>query len=126
MVMDLPTFVEKPWGNELIWALTDQYAAKILTIKAGHQLSLQYHVQKTETIYLESGRLLLQLEDETGIIQEHTLLPGDSKHIQAPKKHRMIAIEDCRVFEVSTPQLQDVVRIQDSYGRVPEEVAKST
>ena len=111
------TYVEKPWGGEIIWAHTDKYAAKVLEIKAGHQLSLQYHVQKTETIYLESGQLVLQLEDDDGVIRDHTLLPGQSMHIQSPKKHRMIAVKDCRVFEVSTPELTDVVRISDSYGR---------
>jgi mannose-6-phosphate isomerase len=109
--------ITKPWGNEVIWSVTNEYAAKILTINARHQLSLQYHEKKVETIYLESGKMLLLLENDSGNIEEHLLSPGDSRHIPALRKHRMVAIETCRVFEVSTPELDDVVRLSDAYGR---------
>jgi quercetin dioxygenase-like cupin family protein len=109
--------VEKPWGKEYIWAITPQYAAKVLEIQEGHQLSLQYHEVKKESIFVETGLLLLILEDEKGILQEHLMSPGDAKLIEPHKKHRMIAKKTCRIFEVSTPELDDVVRIQDAYGR---------
>ncbi len=110
--------VEKPWGHELIWAKTKDYVGKILFIKKGHKLSLQYHRQKEETIFLQTGKMCFVFENETGNLDEIILLPGESHHIATGKKHRMIAIEDCSVFEVSTPQLDDVVRIEDGYGRV--------
>lgn len=110
--------VEKPWGYELIWAHSSRYVGKILSIKADHQLSLQYHVHKVETIYLQSGEMILQYENQDGSMSDHTLKPGDAFHIGNFSKHRMIAIKDCKVFEVSTPELDDVVRIEDSYGRV--------
>jgi mannose-6-phosphate isomerase len=109
--------IDKPWGYELLWARTAQYAAKILHIKHGHRLSLQYHRRKDESIYLSTGSMILLLEDEGGELRELRMGPGDSRHIPAGKKHRMIALEDCDVFEVSTPQLNDVVRLEDQYGR---------
>jgi mannose-6-phosphate isomerase-like protein (cupin superfamily) len=113
----LPAIVTKPWGREIIWALTPDYAAKVLEIKQGHKLSLQYHEIKQESIFVESGQLLLILEDETGILQEMNLKIGDSQLIARGKKHRMVATTDCRIFEVSTPHLQDVIRLEDNYGR---------
>lgn len=113
--------VEKPWGHELIWAKTKDYVGKMLFIKAGHQLSLQYHEQKEETIYLSQGKMKFMYDDSGDFsgksVKEVILLPGDAHHIPVKAVHRMIAVEDCYVFEVSTPQLQDVVRIEDSYGR---------
>lgn len=109
--------VEKPWGHELIWAKTDQYVGKILHVKKGHKLSLQYHRQKEETILLYSGKMTLVFEDDQGVLQEYEMTAGQSHHIPVGKKHRMIAIEDCEIFEVSTPQLDDVVRLEDGYGR---------
>ena len=109
--------VEKPWGYELIWAKTDQYVGKILHIKKGHQLSLQYHREKEETILLQSGKMNFIFENQSGILEEILLLPLEAHHIPVGKKHRMIALEDCDVFEVSTPQLDDVVRLEDGYGR---------
>ena len=109
--------VEKPWGYELIWAKTDQYVGKILHIKAGHKLSLQYHEQKVESIMVNSGKMTFVVEDSTGALQEVLLSAGEAYHIPAGTKHRMIGVEDCDVFEVSTPQLDDVVRLEDSYGR---------
>ena len=110
------TRVEKPWGYELHWAKTDRYVGKILHIKAGHALSLQYHVKKEETIYLHSGKMLFEI-DENGSLQRREMLPGDSVHVVPPTVHRMTAIEDCDVLEVSTPELDDVERIEDRYGR---------
>ena len=111
------TKVEKPWGYELIWAKTGDYVGKILHINKGHKLSLQYHNEKEETIFLSSGKMTLLIDDEDGNLKEVVLNPGDAHHILPKKKHRMIADEDCDVFEVSTPQLDDVVRLEDGYGR---------
>jgi quercetin dioxygenase-like cupin family protein len=111
------TRVEKPWGYELIWARTGQYVGKVLHINRGHKLSLQYHRQKEETIYLQSGKMILVIEDDGQQMREIQLQPGDAHHILTGRKHRMIAVEDCDVFEVSTPQLDDVVRLEDGYGR---------
>ena len=109
--------VEKPWGYELIWSHTDQYAGKLLFIKAGHRLSFQFHEKKDESIYMHSGMMQFQLEDDQGKIEEHRLFAGDAFRIRTGRKHRMIALEDCTVYEVSTPELNDVVRLDDQYGR---------
>jgi len=111
------TRVEKPWGYELHWAKTDRYVGKVLHITAGHALSLQYHNVKDETIYVYSGRMLFEIERE-GVLTKHDLRPGDSVHVTPKTVHRMTAIEDCDVLEVSTPELDDVVRLEDRYGRV--------
>lgn len=110
--------VEKPWGYELIWAKTASYVGKILHINRGHRLSLQYHQKKEETIFLYSGKMTFVFENESGALVEIPLTSGEAHHIPPGKKHRMIALEDCDVFEVSTPQLEDVVRLEDGYGRV--------
>jgi mannose-6-phosphate isomerase-like protein (cupin superfamily) len=109
--------VDKPWGHELIWAKTGDYVGKILHINQGHKLSLQYHKEKEETILLYSGKMILVFENDQGVLEEIPLVKGEAHHIPPGKKHRMIAVEDCDVFEVSTPQLQDVVRLEDGYGR---------
>ena len=111
--------VEKPWGYELIWAKTETYVGKILHIKAGHQLSLQYHQIKEETIFVQSGKMKFIFENENGKLEEVLLSAGEAHHIPRGRKHRMIGVEDCNVFEVSTPHLDDVVRLEDSYGRLP-------
>ncbi len=110
--------VEKPWGYELHWAKTDRYVGKVLHVKAGHALSLQYHNKKDETIYLHSGVLLFEIEVDGELTKRH-MKPGDSVHVAPKTVHRMTAIEDCDVLEVSTPELDDVVRLEDRYGRVP-------
>lgn len=110
--------IGKPWGYELIWAKTSTYVGKVLFIQAGHQLSLQYHQRKEETILVFSGKMNFIFENSTGALEEILLTSGESHHIPPGKKHRMIAIEDCFVFEVSTPEINDVVRIEDAYGRV--------
>lgn len=109
--------VEKPWGYELIWAKTKDYVGKVLHINQGHKLSLQYHREKEETIFLQSGKMNFIFENDAGELIEVLLMPGDAHHIPTGRKHRMIAIEECDVFEVSTPQLGDVVRLEDGYGR---------
>lgn len=113
------TRVEKPWGHELIWAKTDKYVGKVLHIKKGHQLSLQYHRQKEETIYLAKGHMKFMFEEVAGSgkVVEIDMRAGDVHHIPPNRQHRMIAVEDCDIFEVSTPELHDVVRLEDSYGR---------
>jgi mannose-6-phosphate isomerase len=110
--------VEKPWGEEIIFAETDRYAGKILVVKKGEILSLQYHQKKEETLYLYRGRVRLWIE-EGGALQERLMLPGDSRHILPLTRHRMEALEDSEIFEVSSPELGDVVRLEDRYGRVP-------
>ena len=109
--------VDKPWGYELIWARTGDYVGKILFIRKGHKLSLQYHNVKEETILLHAGSMIFTAEENGSLVQKR-LAPGDSHHIPPGMKHRMEAVEDCTVFEVSTPHLEDVVRLEDSYGRI--------
>ena len=110
------TRVDKPWGYELHWAKTDRYVGKILHINAGHALSLQYHVRKEETILLWSGRLQFDIE-QNGSLRRLDVKPGERIHVVPGTVHRMTAIEDCEIFEVSTPELDDVVRLEDRYGR---------
>lgn len=111
--------VDKPWGHELIWAETDDYVGKILHIVEGEQLSLQYHEVKEETLYCQSGRLELEVQEEGEEGLSTVILePGDAFHIRPRMVHRMRALSTCDIFEVSTPHLQDVVRLEDRYGRV--------
>ena len=110
------TRVDKPWGYELHWAKTDRYVGKLIHVNAGHALSLQYHNQKDETIYLASGKLLFEIQID-GNLTAREMLPGESVHITPKTVHRMTAIEDSDIFEVSTPELHDVVRLEDRYGR---------
>ena len=111
------TRVEKPWGYELHWAKTDRYVGKVIHINKGHALSLQYHELKDETIYVLSGKLKFEIE-EGGTLIAREMLPGQAVHVAPPTVHRMTAIEDTDVLEASTPELDDVVRIEDRYGRV--------
>ena len=108
--------VPKPWGYELHWAHTDRYVGKILHVNAGQQLSLQYHNQKDETVYVYSGVLLYELEVD-GVLTKREMRPGDAMRVTPKTVHRMTAIEDCDVLEVSTPEIDDVVRLKDIYGR---------
>ena len=110
------TKIEKPWGYELLWAITDQYVGKIIHVYAGHALSLQYHERKDETILVWSGRVTFEVKRDGRIIQKE-MASGDRIHVAAGTVHRMTAIEDSDVIEVSTPELDDVVRIEDNYGR---------
>jgi mannose-6-phosphate isomerase len=109
--------VEKPWGHELIWAHTDRYVGKVIVIEAGKRLSLQRHLVKDESILVMAGRLRLTLEDETGEIRVEELLAGDHRHVPTGRIHRYEAIERTELIEVSTPELDDVVRLEDDFGR---------
>jgi mannose-6-phosphate isomerase-like protein (cupin superfamily) len=118
---DAPTRVErvpKPWGHETIWARTDRYVGKILHVRAGESLSLQYHRVKDETIRVLSGALTFEVGPETGDRQVVRLGAGEGWHIPPGTRHRMTALEDTDILEVSTPELDDVVRLEDRYGRV--------
>jgi len=114
---DLPRHVDKPWGRELIWAHTDRYVGKVIVIEAGRRLSLQYHELKDEWIHVLSGRLLLTLEDDAGNIVQRELGPGEGAHVAPLRRHRYEAIERVELVEVSTPELTDVVRLEDDFGR---------
>ena len=115
--------VNKPWGYEIIWAHTDRYVGKILHINRGESLSYQFHRVKDETIRLLTGVLEMDLETN-GERQKIRLAPGECLHIVPGMKHRMSAVEDCDVLEVSTPELDDVVRLEDRYGRVDKDPDK--
>lgn len=115
----VPTTVDKPWGHELIWARTDRYVGKILHVRAGEALSLQYHRIKDETVMVLTGRLRFEFFAEGEVPQSLDLEPGEPFHVAPGLRHRMIAIEDTAVLEVSTPELDDVVRLEDRYGRTP-------
>ena len=110
------TRVEKPWGYELHWAKTDRYVGKLIHVNAGHALSLQYHNLKDETIYLHSGLLLFEIQEGQELVKRE-MHPGERVHITPKTIHRMTAIKDSDIFEVSTPELHDVVRLEDRYGR---------
>jgi mannose-6-phosphate isomerase len=109
--------VDKPWGHELIWAHTDRYVGKVLVIETGKRLSLQKHLVKDETILVREGRLRLFLEGDDGVVREEELGPGDHRRVATGRVHRYEAIERCEIIEVSTTELDDVVRIEDDFGR---------
>jgi mannose-6-phosphate isomerase len=109
--------VEKPWGYQLVFAVTPWYAGGVDVIKEGHSLSLQYHQRRDETLYLHQGKLQVELEDDTGAMNAFQLGPGQSVRFCPRQKHRVTALEDSVIFEVSTPQMDDVVRLEDRYGR---------
>jgi quercetin dioxygenase-like cupin family protein len=113
----LPRRIEKPWGHEIIWAHAVQYVGKLIVIETGKRLSFQYHEAKDEWIYVLSGRLLLTLENAQGAVEERELGPGEGAHVAVLRKHRYTAIETCTLVEVSTPELEDVVRLSDDFGR---------
>jgi mannose-6-phosphate isomerase-like protein (cupin superfamily) len=113
-----PRRVEKPWGWELIWADTELYVGKILFLAAGHALSLQFHNQKDESWYVQSGRGELELgEAGQGILSTEVIVPGNAFRFVPGTVHRVTALEDLTILEVSTPHLDDVVRLEDAYGR---------
>jgi mannose-6-phosphate isomerase len=115
--MELPRTVEKPWGHELWYALTDRYAGKILHVEAGHRLSLQLHERKDESCYVLSGRLLLIQGESPDTLTERVVAEGDVWRNEPGSVHTIEAIETAQVLEVSTPDLDDVVRLSDHYGR---------
>ena len=112
-----PVKIEKPWGHEILWAKSDRYVGKIISIHRGASLSLQYHRLKDETIYVLKGVLLFQSGPSEERLLEERLTPGQARHIPAGLVHRMSAEEDCELLEASTTELDDVVRIRDDYGR---------
>jgi mannose-6-phosphate isomerase-like protein (cupin superfamily) len=112
-----PRTVDKPWGHELIWAETDRYVGKILHVKAGHALSLQYHEVKDETMHLLRGRMRLVIGPSAAELETLELEEGQSIRIRPPTVHRVEAITDVDILEASTPHLDDVVRLEDRYGR---------
>ena len=115
----LPREVSKPWGSELWFAHTDRYAGKILRVRAGCRLSLQFHEEKDETSYVLSGRVIVSQGDSAEQLTARELGPGESWRNQPRLVHTLEAVEDAEIIEVSTPQLEDVVRLEDRYGRVP-------
>lgn len=119
-VVEEPKRVEKPWGHEVWWAQTDCYAGKLLIVNAGHSLSLQYHREKDETSYLLSGRLRLVQGETADSLGEREVEPGQAWRNEPGAVHSIEALEDSVVLEVSTPHLDDVVRLQDRYGRTDE------
>lgn len=123
MEESLPREVSKPWGSELWFAHTDQYAGKILRVSAGCRLSVQLHEEKDETSYVLSGRVIVSQGDSAEAMITQELGPGDSWRSQPGVVHTLEAVEDAQIIEVSTPQLEDVVRLEDRYGRVPDSSA---
>ncbi|UCG88851.1 MAG: cupin domain-containing protein [Gemmatimonadota bacterium] len=114
--MDTPYRVDKPWGYELIWAKTDRYVGKILHVEPGHLLSLQYHEKKDETIYMLEGEIVFRVQ-EGGELAERRMQKGENYHITPGTIHQMEALEPSDILEASTPELDDVVRLEDRYGR---------
>jgi mannose-6-phosphate isomerase len=111
--------VDKPWGYELRWAMTDHYLGKVLHVNKGEALSLQYHERKDEYQYVVKGCVDIELGGPDGVLTTHRMCAGDTLHIAPGTRHRITAVEDCDIFEVSTPHLDDVVRLSDRYGRAP-------
>src|SRR5271166_4021949 len=108
--------VTKPWGYEVVWAETDRYVGKLLHISSGHRLSRQYHVRKDETFFVKSGEMDLEV-GQGAEVRVSRMREGDSFHCPPHTVHRMVAVTDVDVIEVSTPELEDVVRVEDAYGR---------
>ena len=115
---DVPYRVDKPWGHEIIWARADRYVGKILHIEPGHVLSLQYHNKKDESIYVLSGEIILRLQQGEKLI-ERRVRQGEAFHIPPQLIHQFEAVTVTDLLEASTPELDDVVRLKDRYGRVP-------
>ena len=110
--------IDKPWGYELLWALTDVYCGKVLFVRAGHALSLQFHREKDEAWYVQSGRAELELGAAgEALLETEVITPGQAFHFRPGTVHRVRALEDTTILEVSTPQIDDVVRLDDAYGR---------
>ncbi|HEY3336151.1 MAG TPA: cupin domain-containing protein [Candidatus Limnocylindrales bacterium] len=109
--------VQKPWGSEQIWALTERYCGKVIRIDAGRRLSLQRHQRKEESLIVLRGTLRLHLEDDRGVVRVVELGPGESAHVDTHRIHRFEAATDVELIEVSTPEIDDVERLEDDYGR---------
>ncbi len=109
--------VDKPWGYELRWGITERYAGKVLHVHEGEALSLQYHERKDEFQYVIKGRIEIELGGSDGLLTKHVMQAGDTLHIVPGTRHRLTALEDTDIFEVSTSEIDDVVRLEDRYGR---------
>ena len=109
--------VDKPWGYEIRWAVTDRYLGKILHVNKGEALSLQYHERKDEYQYVVSGSADIETGGPDGVLTRHRMVAGDTLHLRPGTRHRITAVEDTDIFEVSTPEGDDVVRLEDRYGR---------
>jgi len=110
--------VDKPWGYELIWALTERYCGKLLFVREGHSLSLQFHREKDESWFVQSGRAKVELGAVgDAVLSEEVVAAGAAFHFAPGTVHRVTALEDTTILEVSTPEIDDVVRLQDAYGR---------
>jgi mannose-6-phosphate isomerase len=110
--------VEKPWGYEVRWAITDRYLGKIIHVRKGEALSLQYHERKDECLLLVRGTIDAELGGEDGELKTVRMSEGDTIHLTPGTRHRITAVEDADIYEVSTPEIDDVVRLEDRYGRV--------
>lgn len=110
-----PKTIVKPWGHELLFAEAGPYVGKVLHIRAGEALSRQYHELKSEHFLVMTGEVVLELGSP--VSARHTLTPGDGWHIEVGTVHRLVAVSDAAVVEVSTPEVSDVVRLEDRYGR---------
>ncbi len=115
-----PRRIEKPWGFELIWAEAEEYTGKLLVVEPGEALSLQFHEEKDETLFLLEGELVLELGTGVHTLREVPLPTGRAIRLRPGILHRMTAVSRCTLLEASTPELDDVVRVQDRYGRAPE------
>jgi len=111
------TLVEKPWGYEVRWAVTDHYLGKILHVRKGEALSLQYHERKDEFLLVVRGCVDTEIGGDNGELKTHRMREGDSVHLTPGTRHRLTAVEDTDIYEVSTPDMDDVVRLEDRYGR---------
>ena len=117
METKFPRKVEKPWGYELLFAHTSRYAGKIIFVRKGHRLSLLYHEQKDESMYIYSGTVSMEIKGRDGQLHSSILRQGDPIRILPLTTHRVTAVDDATILEVSTAELDDVKRIQDDYGR---------
>lgn len=111
------TIVEKPWGYEVRWAITERYVGKILHVRKGEALSLQYHEHKDESLLLVRGSIDAELGVRDGELKSVRMNEGDTIHLTPGTRHRFTAVEDTDIYEVSTPEIDDVVRLEDRYGR---------
>jgi mannose-6-phosphate isomerase len=111
--------VDKPWGYEIRWAMTDRYLGKVLHVNKGEALSLQYHERKDECQYVVKGCVDIEIGGPDGVLTTHRMRVGDTLHLTPGTRHRITAVEDTDIFEVSTPEVEDVIRLSDRYGRAP-------
>ena len=113
-----PQKIEKPWGFELLFARTPKYAGKLIFVRKGHRLSLQYHKKKDESMYVYEGKAKIEIEESGKQLVQSIAQPGYCFRISPGTKHRIEAIEDTTLIEVSTPELEDIERLEDDYGRI--------